>query len=296
MKFIKNIMKKKFLTLSIIMLLMATLLVPNTYSAEITSAKITITASKNEYKAGDTIEFTISLKDLQASNGILGLGAYINYDSNLLTLNNVAKGLSDWSDAEISTKTNRFATTKNSHSSNNEDILLLSFTAKTVSSDTKTSISLQKIEISNGTEYKIEEMKSNEITIKPASSTPSDNPSDNPDHNNESDKPNNPSDSENNNNTNTQNNNSNTNTNSQNGSGNSKGQNNSNKNLTTGSDDKKSSSYIPKLGSSEFNLLLVIFVVAIVALFFVARIKIIDKKIEEEERKKFINNNDKKDE
>ena len=125
-------MKRKLLILSVIMLLIIALFSANVYAADISSATITITPSKTEYESGDTIEFTVSVKDLQASSGIVGLGAYVDYDSNLLTLNNVATGLSGWADADISESSNRFATTKNGHSSNNEDIIVIKFTAKVI--------------------------------------------------------------------------------------------------------------------------------------------------------------------
>ncbi len=169
-------MSKKILILSILALLLTLLLSVKVSAATITSATIEVTPSKTECKAGETIDYTISLKNLNASDGILGLGAYIEYDSNLLTLNTKAQGLSDWSDATISGTTNRFVTTKETHSSNNEDILKITFTAKETTSNVETAIKLNRIEISNGTQYNINEVSSNKVTII-ASDIPSASPS-----------------------------------------------------------------------------------------------------------------------
>ena len=165
-------MNKKFLLiLTILTLFLILLLSVSTSAATITSAEVTITPSKTECKAGETIEYTISLKNLNASAGILGFGAYIEYNSDLLTLNTKAKGLSDWSDATIFEGTHRFVTTKETRSSNNEDILKITFTVKETSKNTETAIKLKKIEISNGTQYNIAEVSSSKVTIL-ASSTP----------------------------------------------------------------------------------------------------------------------------
>ena len=167
-------MKKKFLTLSIYILMIVMLfsVKVSAETATITSATITVTPSKTEYKAGDTVEFTVSLKNLNASSGIMGLGAYIEYDSNLLTLNTKAEGLSGWSDATISESSHRFATTKEEHSANNENILKITFTAKETVNNAETAVTLKKIEISNGAQYNISEVSSTKITIKPNENPP----------------------------------------------------------------------------------------------------------------------------
>ncbi len=294
-------MKKKFLILSIMMLLVTMFLSANVMAATITSATVTITPSKTEYKPGETIEFTISLKDLNASSGILGLGAYIEYDSNLLTLNPTATGLSNWVDADISEKTHRFLTTKNSHSANSEDILKITFTAKEVTSDVTTSVKLKQIEISNGVDYNIEEISSNNITIKKETATTPENPPvDNEDEDNKGNEgeeenpqnpnPTNPTNPDNPDNPNTPNNptnpsnptnpteptdpntpdnpNGNDNTNTPSIPGTSNSQNNSN----------NSNSSIPQLGTSGI-IAIIIAIISVIAVILFIKIKIIDQKI-----------------
>ncbi len=314
-------MNKKTLILSILILLLTTLLSTNVIAATLTSAAITITSSKTEYESGESVEFTVSLKDLNASSGIMGLGAYIEYNSDLLTLDTSAKGLSGWGETNISSNTNRFAITKDSHSENNEDIVKIKFTAKTVNSNTDTSISLKKIEISNGAEYDINEVSSNTITIKPktgGSENPPVNPDepdtpDNPDNPTIPDNPDTPSNPGNTGNTGNETNpeqtggttdnpsgseNSNPNNNNDNepseGNNNAGNQNdnNSNNTNTNNSNDKgntskkqtenKSDTSIPQLGTNGY-IAIIIAIVTLVAVLLFIKIKVLDKKIKEKD-------------
>lgn len=189
-------MKKKILILSVIILALTAIFAIKVSAYEITSAEITITPSKTEVNPGDTVDFIVSLKNLKADTGLIGVGAYLEYDSNLLELSNEAKGLSGWTDATISSISNRFVTTRNNHSSNNEDILKITFTVKDVNSDKGTTVGLSQIELSNGSELDISSVVSSTITIKPKSYVPNnpntpDNPK-NPDNPNKPDTPDNP--------------------------------------------------------------------------------------------------------
>ncbi len=171
-------MKKKFLILSIFLLVITFFSAMHVLAVSISSAQIAITSSKTEYSPGDTIEFTISLKNLNADRGISGLGAVVEYDTNLLELKRNAEGCANWDNASISANANKFATTRNRdenenvYSQNNEDILKIQFVVKEVSNETTTKISLKNIEISNGSLYTIENADSNTITLKPKKTTP----------------------------------------------------------------------------------------------------------------------------
>lgn len=174
-------MKKKLLILGVVLLALTAIFALNVSAYEITSAEIAITPSKTEVNPGDTVEFTVSLKNLEADTGLMGLGAYVEYDSNLLELKNETEGLSGWTDATISPSTNRFATTRNSHSAKSEDILKITFTAKDVDSDKGTTIALKQVELSNGSELDIESVVSETITVKPKTATPTpEDPPENP--------------------------------------------------------------------------------------------------------------------
>ena len=268
-------MKKKFIIFGIVMLLVTALFSANVYAADadtITSATITITPSKTEYTAGETVEFIVSLKDLNASSGILGLGAYVSYDSNLLTLNTSAEGLTGWSQADISEK-NRFLTYKNTHSSNNEDIIKISFMAKDVTSDVTTSVGLKQVQISNSVEYRINEVNSDTITIKPKSNGQENPPANSGDQSNPND----------------QNNQNNPNGSGQTGNDNGNNNNddiilfdNSSTNKDTNSS-KNSNSDIPDLGVNGY-ISIVIAIAMIIAVISIVRIKMIDKKIRIEQQ------------
>ncbi len=281
-------MNKKILILSIMMLLINILAVTSVNAATITSATVTITPSKTEVKAGDTVEFTISLKELNASDGILGFGAYINYDSNLLTLNTTAKGLSNWSDATISENTNRFVTTKDTHSSNNEDILKITFTVKEAIQDIDTAVSLQKIEISNGTQYNISEVSSNKITIKASTTenppvdqnTENNNGQDNENPSGGNSEGNNNQNNNGNNNGNNNNNNSNNNNNKPDSNGENSNNSSNNKNNSENGDGSTNKIF-PALGANSY-LITIITILAVVAIISIFRINLLNRKIKEQ--------------
>ena len=265
-------MNKKILIISsIMMLLISIMFSTNVYAETLTSAEIAITPSKTEYTSGETVEFIISLKNLDASDGIMGLGAYIDYDSDLLTLNTNAEGLTNWADAKISEDTKRFVTHKNEHSSNNENILKVTFTAKEVQSNVTTSISLKNVEISNGTEYDIKEIKSDRISIKLKSSgsgNTSTNSTGETNNQNDKNQPNSQSGSNGTNNfvgfTNSSTNQNKTN-------------NNTSTNVTT-------SSRLPQTGINEY-LSGIIAIIGVISIVLVIKIKRINKKIINNEEK-----------
>lgn len=299
-------MKKKILVLSMIVLFITSFSTVNVLAANITSAQITITTSNTEYHPGDTIEFIISLKDLNADRGISGLGAVIEYDSNLLELKYSAKGCTNWESASIGSESNRFATTRNRdeqnspYSQNNEDIITIQFTVKEVTSETTTKVSLKNIELSNGSLYRIENAESTSITIKPKTTTPIDpDDSDEPDNPDTPDDPVNPTDPSNptnpdiptqpdnpnnsngnggvNNNQGNENHNSNIpNGNNSNGSNN----NNNSNNNASNKDPNIKNEIIPQLGEENLLSIIVITIVcAIFALMFGVKILLLNKKI-----------------
>lgn len=187
-------MKKKFLMLSIIVLFITNFWAVNVLAANISSAQIIITTSKTEYQPGDTVEFVVNLKDLKADRGIVGLGAIIEYDTNVLELKYRAEGCTNWENASIGSTTNRFATTRNkdennnAYSKSNEEIIKIQFTVKEVTSEATTKVSLKNIELSNGSLYRIENTSSGSITIKPKTVIPTE--PDKPDEPDEPDIPN----------------------------------------------------------------------------------------------------------
>ncbi len=276
-------MKKKLLNLGVMLLALTMLFSVKVSAYTISSADIAITPSKNEYNAGSIVDFTVTLKGLNADTGLIAMGAYVNYDSNLLTLNTSAQGLSGWDSATISSNTNRFVTTRMEHSKNNEDILKISFTAKDVSENTKTSISLKKIELSNGAEYDISEVKSAEITIMPKSST---SPSDNPSKPDNGDNPSNPGTENDNSKEDDKNKDNNNSANDGNGNnssnnGNSSNSSSSKENSESKNSESTSSNKIPNLGSNPY-IKITILIVAIITLILFIRLKLVNLKIKKQ--------------
>ncbi len=289
-------MKRKIFIISIIMLILTSVFTIDVYAqSSITSATITISSDKEKYNPGDAVEFTISLKDLQADKGIMSFGAYLEYDSNLLELDTTFKGLSGWTNGTINTETNRFIVSRDTRSSNNEDIGKITFKAKEVINDTSVKISLKKLELANGVDYVIDKVDSNSAIItKSAISSGNNNPSTNPstpsnpdNPSNQPETPNNPGSTTDSGNGNKENNSNNTATSqNQNNAGN-KGNNITANNTTseTTNSVNKSNKTIPYSGASSI-LIQIIGVVAIVSIILFIRLKLLDIKINK-------NNNDK---
>ncbi len=297
-------MKRKIFIISIIMLILTSVFTIDVYAqSSITSATITISSDKEKYNPGDTVEFTISLKNLQADKGIMTLGAYLEYDSNLLELDTTIKGLSGWTNGTINTETNRFIVSRDSRSSNNEDIAKISFKAKEVINDTSAKISLKKLELANGVDYVIDKVDSNSATITKSAISSGDNnpstkpntpsnpenpgnkPEENPENPNNSDNSDTPTDSGNNdkenNNTTT-----NQNDNKKDNAGN-KGNNITVNNTTSEATNSvnKSNKKIPYSGTSSI-LIQIIGVVIIVSIILFIRLKLLNIKINKNDNDK----------
>ena len=266
-------MKRKIFIISVVMLILTSVLTMDVYAqSSITSATITISSDKEKYNPGDTVEFTISLKDLQADKGIMSMGAYLEYNSNLLELNTNIEGLSGWTNGTINNETNRFIVSRDSRSSNNEDIAKISFTAKEVINDTSVSISLKKLELANGVDYIIDQVDSNSAIITENTIPSGNNSSPNPNHPSNPDNPG--SQSENPNNPNLSND-------SGNNDKENKVNNTTTKNNTTSettNNVNKSNKNIPYSGASSI-LIQIIGVVIIVSIILFIRLKLLDIKI-----------------
>ena len=265
-------MKRKIFIISVVMLILTSVLTMDVYAqSSITSATITISSDKEKYNPGDTVEFTISLKDLQADKGIMSMGAYLEYNSNLLELNTNIEGLSGWTNGTINNETNRFIVSRDSRSSNNEDIAKISFTAKEVINDTSVSISLKKLELANGVDYIIDQVDSNSAIITENTIPSGNNSSPNPNHPSNPDNPG--SQSENPNNPNLSND-------SGNNDKENKVNNTTTKNNTTSettNNVNKSNKNIPYSGASSI-LIQIIGVVIIVSIILFIRLKLLDIK------------------
>ncbi len=300
-------MKSKILIIGFVMMLATFVFGLNVYAKEsITSANITLTSSKTDYNPGDVAEFTIHLSNLNATKGILAFGGVINYNSSVLELTQV-DGLNGWS--SNGNETNVIAIIRSSNSGNEEDIAKIKFKVLKPDQTTTFSIKLTNVELANGGGYKINEVTSNQVTVKvqeeseptPSQSTqptqssnPTQGPSQEPTPSKDPTKPSqtpdkgdgndgngdnngNPSDGNNGNNQSNNNSNNNNNNNSNKGSNS-----NSNSNKSDGS---TSNQKLPALGAKGVTAIL-ISVVAIVAVALFVRMKLLDKKIKKTAAKK----------
>ena len=136
----------------------------NVFAKEtITSANITVKSTKNEYNVGETAEFVIHLDNLVASKGIITFGASMEYNHDILELVEV-EGTKGWGYNDNSSDI--IAIFKSSNSSNSEDIATIRFNVLEPTATTSLSVKLNKIDISNGSGYKINSVSSNQITVK----------------------------------------------------------------------------------------------------------------------------------
>ncbi len=282
-------MKNKVLIISTIMFLIISLLPISVLAANITSAQVTMTASKTEFIPGETVEYTVSVKNLDADRGIAGFGAVIEYDPNVLELDTTAQGCANWENASIGGSSKKFATTRNkdasgsAYSQNNEDIVKIKFTVKEVSSETTANVGLKSIELSNGALYRLSKIDANAITIKPK--TVSEDPgTDSPTQPGDSEEPSNPtegnkpSDSNSTGNTNNAGSTGTVNGGSNNNSG------NSGSTSTNGSKTTKTGSTITRLPHSGISIYLAIpmGIAMMVMVIMLAKIKLVNKKIKKQ--------------
>ncbi len=165
-------MKAKILIITAVMILATSIFSVKCFAQEkITSANITITASKNEYNPNETAIFTVHLSNLNATKGIFTFGAELDYNSNVLELEKI-EGCNGWSNDN--TKSKKFATIRDlgsSQSANDEDIVKIYFKVLEVSSDTKINVNLKNVDMSNGGSYKKSLVTGSTVTIKPKASS-----------------------------------------------------------------------------------------------------------------------------
>lgn len=80
---------KKLITCSLIILVMLISLTGNTYAKP--SCTVSIGSNKSEFARKDTVTFDVSLSNIQSENGIIAIQAILEYDKNMLTLDDMIR-------------------------------------------------------------------------------------------------------------------------------------------------------------------------------------------------------------
>lgn len=173
---------KKIISLTLILVVMMTL-ISNVYAAS--SYKLSLEPSKSEVSKGEQFTVDVKISDIQDENGIIALGAKLEYDETSLELVEM-QGVGKWSSPSYNELNGEFATDRNGNTIGNETIFRITFKV-TEQSKQDFEISLKNISASNGNEdIKIEDVKT-EMSLKNTTSNPDDIIPTNPNENNTND-------------------------------------------------------------------------------------------------------------
>lgn len=110
-------------------------------------------SSSSKLVAGQKVEVTLSLKDVNAGDGVDAFSGTLEFDSNILELTNGAgdiSGLNGWSKGAYSATTNKFTATGSSKASTNTAILKFTFTVKQDVTASSTVVSVKNAQTSGG--------------------------------------------------------------------------------------------------------------------------------------------------
>lgn len=108
--------------------------------------------STSKLKAGDTVEVTLRIANIQAGEGIDAIVATLDYDKNVFeqVLQENFTGMNQWSVNLYSTDTGIFTMTRSSKVNTTSDVLKIKLRAKSAVSANSTEIKLKDITASGG--------------------------------------------------------------------------------------------------------------------------------------------------
>ena len=143
-------MKRVFLTIYCIILLLISLFTTNVY-AVINSFKCELIPSKTEYNVGDEILVTFKLSSLDADKGIIAYSAVLDYDKDKLEYVELS-GTEKWITPSYNAKNGKLIADRNDDFSalSNENLCTIKF--KALKSANNVQIKLKDIELANGDE------------------------------------------------------------------------------------------------------------------------------------------------
>lgn len=284
---------KKIIKISLI-LLSIMLIVTNVYAV---SCNMTLQTAKNEYTKKDEFVVDVAISSLDTPEGIIALGATLEYDKSSLTLVEMI-GEKGWSDPTYNEATGIFTMDRNALVNKPETVLKIKFKVNEQTDAKSAKITLKNITASGGIstgDIQVADMTKT-ISIKTTTTPPGDDDNNKDDNNGG----NNNGDNNGGNNNDSNNNNGNNNGANNNGSNNG-GNNNSNGNANSSQNPPSSSNptgnpsivasttnnnennsmkkgILPKAGATNI-ILIVLGGALILAAIFYIKMKIIDKKM-----------------
>lgn len=123
------------------------------------SCKVGLQSQQFTYAKGDEISITVSISNLQAGNGVVALGAVLDYDKTSLELKEV-KGENAWS-AQIGKNQTKIIAYSGKKVTKDEDVIKLTFAVKKDTTAKSTWVKVSNFEISDGNE----ESTANAVTL-----------------------------------------------------------------------------------------------------------------------------------
>lgn len=170
---------KKFL---LIILLSITIIMSSITIAYADSLTVGIKTDAVKYKRGDTVTATVSISNIDSSNGIYGLSGKLVYDTEYFepiaadangnTTSIVPASNSGWSNVTFNSTTNEFSILTTSPAKTSLAIMIISLKVKSDSKLGETSIMLNELVASNGDEDIDTSTAAVKVTIEEGSSTP----------------------------------------------------------------------------------------------------------------------------
>lgn len=253
---------KKFIKLSLIALIFVYCLIGTVYAA--LSCNVNIILSKTEISKDEEFSVDFNLANVQADDGIISLGATLEYDKESLELVKI-EGKNGWETpaaGSYNQENGKMAITRSSQGKSDETVFTITFKLKNTNKS-EIPISLKDIVVADGdTPVKIS-VVSKSIKVKNEIGKPNTNPG--------TDTPNTNEPDNNNNNDNNNNDDANNVSNVNNVNSNVNGQNNI-KDMTT------TNSKIPQTGDNNTVFIVLAAIVIILSIILLFRIKMINKK------------------
>jgi LPXTG-motif cell wall-anchored protein len=281
---------KKVIKIYLAMLIICCAMITNVNATF--SGTMNLKTDKTEFKTNEEFVVEAALSEgKEEENGIIVLGATLEYDKDALTLVSI-DGVNGWSSPTYNEANGKLVTDRNNFSTGNETVFKITFKANKPISSTDL-VQLKDIAVADGDiETKLGDTK---LKLTISGSTNSEDQANNDNNQSSNDNNNNGTNSNtnngnqvdngNNNQVATDNNNNNTNSNN----------NNVNKNQSTSTSKNStpinttgvSNTVLPYTGNTNINTIIaiLIFVVALVAIGFYFKIKKVDEEIENEKNK-----------
>lgn len=150
---------KKLSVVFILTILLTGILVNKAYAT--INCNVKLSTSKKEVSSEEKFSVYVRITNMQASKGIIAIGAGLEYDKKYLTLEEI-EGESKWSDPMYNDQTGRLIAVKNQFATKDENVFKITFKVNK-KAEKSAWVKVNNFEISDGNEEK--NVGGNSITI-----------------------------------------------------------------------------------------------------------------------------------